>query len=218
MIPRICTQIWVGPKPIPAREATWAKQLAAMNPDWKHRLHGNEALERFAADPYLRELQDRKESLAFVADRLRVLILREEGGIYIDADSQPVHPLSILDQYWNAPHVTFVSGYRNPLKPKVALHRGISFVDNTFFASAPGSRMINRIAQIWTPTRVVIDGHAFGIEVLMAQLPSDTVLLPHQYFYNDRATPETICLHDDHNLASWTKETQRKQQTVLITA
>lgn len=214
MIPRICHQCWCGPKPIPEREKKWCAQMKQMNPAWDVRFYGNEILETYGKDPYVQELQHLEKPWAFVTDRLRMLLLRDHGGIWLDPDCQPVRPLDTLSPLWDGP-ATFVAGLRSPHRPDVALHRGVTLLDNTFLASAPNSRMCQRILSLWRPTTVVIDGHAVGVEI-MQNIHSDVVLLGHKYFYNTQMTPETIVLHDLHNLASWVAQTKAEQRTRMI--
>lgn len=208
-LPHAIHQLWIGPSPIPDRERKWSEQMAAMNTGWKHYLHGNEILERYVADPYVAALRAKcgedKKNYAFLCDRLRILLLRDEGGVYIDVDSQPISPLNSLT-VWDSPSVEFVYGMRSPHRRDVALHRGVPLVDNTFLASSKNSRMVNRIAALWSPRSVFITGADTGICILENQGP-DTVCLNQRYFYAEQRYPETIALHDSHNLGSWTTKT-----------
>lgn len=218
MISRILHQGWVGPKPMPQREQTWCEQMRRMNPTWDYRRFGNEIMEKYGQDPYVKELINQGKPWAFICDRLRVLILREEGGVWLDPDCQPVKPLDTLSALWDSPTATFAAGFRSPDRPEVALHRGVTLIDNTFLATAPKSRMIERIAGLWRPGSVVIDGHAIGIEVIRSA-DTDTVILGHQYFYSTNPNPKTIVLHDSHNLASWVEQVKGEQRArLLITA
>jgi hypothetical protein len=213
MIPRIVHQAWVGPAPIPEREKQWCAEMKTMNPTWDVRFYGNELLAEYAHDPYVRALQDQQKPLAFVTDRLRMLLLREHGGIWLDPDCQPIRPLDELKARWDSP-ATFIAAFRSPHRPQVALHRGVSLIDNTFLASAPNSRMCQRILSLWRPESIIIDGHAVGVEI-MNNCDMDVMLLKHHYFYAMQNLPETICLHDHHNLESWVVETRRAQNLVI---
>lgn len=180
-----------------------------MNPTWDVRLHGNELLETYKTDSYVKALQDLKKPMAFVNDRLRMLLLRDFGGVYLDCDCQPIRPLDTLKNVWDG-LATFVAGFRSPLRSGVALHRGITLLDNTFLASAKNSRMCQRILNLWRPQNVIIDGHAVGVEI-MSNCHSDVVLLGYRYFYSMENLPEAIVLHDHQNLESWVKETRDSQ-------
>lgn len=210
MIPRLVHQCWCGPKPIPEREKTWCAEMKFINPGWDVHFYGNEILDTYASDPYVKALVSLEKPWAFVTDRIRMLLLRDHGGIWLDPDCQPVRPLDSIADVWDGP-ATFVAGFRSPDRPDVALHRGVTLLDNTFLASAPNSRMCQRILSLWRPQNVVVDGHATGVEI-MRNCHSDVVLLNHRYFYATQMLPESVVLHDAHNLASWVAETKAEQR------
>lgn len=198
---------------MPEREKAWCAQMKQMNPTWEYRCFGNEILEEYGQDPYVRALQSTDKPKAFIVDRLRMLLLRDHGGVWIDPDAQPIRPFDTLNPLWDGP-ASFVAGFRSPDRPQVALHRNVSLIDNTFLASAPNSRMCQRILSLWRPMSVVIDGHAVGVEIIR-NCHSDVVLLNHRYFYSMQNLPETIVLHDNQNLESWVKETREAQLKML---
>lgn len=202
-VPRAIHQIWIGPKPIPPREAQWCQRMAAINPTWKHKLHGNELFDQYSSDPYLKTMRDRGISLAFQTDRLRILLLRDDGGVYLDADCEPIKPLDSLP-IWDRHDLDFVAGLRSPHRKDVALHRAIPLVDNTAYGSAKNGKMVNRLAALWSPSHIVVDGHACGCAVLEA-VDHSTILLNHRYIYGMERFPETLVLHDQNNLGSWAK-------------
>lgn len=216
MIPRILHSGWVGPKPIPDREKAWCDQMRRMNPSWSYRLFGNEIMDRYGKDPYVKELIGQGKPWAFITDRIRALLLRDDGGVWLDPDCQPLKPLDNLSSLWDGP-ATFAAAFRSPDRPEVALHRGVTLVDNTFLASAQNSRMINRLVSLWRPNSVVVDGHACGCEI-MRSAESDTVMLGYKYFYANHVLPESIVLHDPHNLSSWVDQTRKEQRAQLATA
>ncbi|PZP35027.1 MAG: hypothetical protein DI603_03865 [Roseateles depolymerans] len=91
MIPRTLHVIWVGDesrRPDNCIE-TWRQH----NPDWELRIWGNEELASYGwvNARHMRQMAQRE--LAGVADLMRLEILYNEGGFYIDADSICVRPL-----------------------------------------------------------------------------------------------------------------------------
>lgn len=200
-IPRQLFQAWVGPKPIPDRERAWCVRMCGMNPTWKVTLFGNELLERYGQDPYVKALIEQGEAWAFITDRLRVLLLRDQGGVWLDPDCEPKKPLDTLP-IWDAAHVQFAAGMRSPHRKDVALYRGVALVDNTFLASAPNGTMIRRLDALWRPEAPVVTGHRCGIAI-MENVDQNTVLVNHRYFYGEQVYPESIVQHDSTNLASW---------------
>jgi len=176
--------------------------MRGMNPTWRVTLYGNELLEKYGQDPYVKTLIERKEAWAFTVDRLRVLLLREHGGgVWLDPDCEPKKPLDTLP-IWDVPHVQFAAGIRSPHRKDVALYRGVALIDNHFLASAPNSTMLRRLDALWTPQAPVVTGHRCGIAI-MDNLDYNTCLLGHKYFCAEQLFPETLVLHDNHNLASW---------------
>jgi hypothetical protein len=213
MIPRIIHSIWLGGE-LPDQIKRFTSDMRRMNTGhgFTYTLHGNELRDRYSSDPYVRFLTESGEKLAFVADRLRLLLLRDEGGIYIDADAKPVRPFSLLNGLWESAPIGFAYGHRNPWRPNVALHRGVAFVDNTFLASGEDGWMVNHLLTLWTPQSKVVDGGALGKEILRKANWTcvDTGVEP---FYSEQDTPNTICLHDSINLGSWVDEAQKKTGT-----
>lgn len=199
---------------MPDRERGWCAEMGRINHGWKHNLFGNEILEQYGRDPYVKALIELQKPWAHVCDRIRILLLREHGGVWLDPDCQPIRPLDTIRQVWDGPH-TFVAGFRSPDRPQVALHRGVMLVDNTFLASAPDSRMVRRIMSLWRPESVVIDGHAVGVEI-MRNIHTDVAMLNHRYFYGMKAEPETIVLHDPHNLGSWVDQTKSQKRIQIL--
>lgn len=187
---------------MPPNLQSFCAQTERMNKGWAYKLHGNEALERYKDDPYIHRMIAVEEKWAFIADRLRVLILRDEGGVYIDADAQPISPLDILP-VWDMPHVDFVTAVRDPYRPGVALHRGISLIDNTFMASARDGRIASRLVRLYSSKTPKRTGHDQGCEVL-ANADWTTVILNYKFVYAMERMPDTIFLHDGFNLGSWT--------------
>jgi len=198
VIPNRIFQIWVGE--IPDNIKALCDGFREMNKGWEYRLYGNEILDRYAADPYVRRIRSEDEKKAFLVDRLRVLLLRDEGGWYIDSDCEAVRPLSIIKTY---DHTDFVTAFRNPRRPGVALHRQVALVDNTAFGTAKNGRMINKLCSLYRPEAWLQNGHAMGVDGMMANSDQDVAWLNYRVFYADVPTSETVLLHDAQNLSSW---------------
>lgn len=97
VIPRVIHQVWVGGG-MPVEYAEYAKAWRALHPGWRYRLWTDADLR------WLRhqDLFDAAERLAprnvgqFRADIARLEVLLHHGGIYIDADMEPVRQLDPL--------------------------------------------------------------------------------------------------------------------------
>lgn len=208
-VPRTIHQVWVGDE-MPVGISANCDAMRKMNHDMAYTLHGNEVLERYRDDPYVRHLIGSGAKMAFVVDRIRVLLLREFGGIYVDCDARPIQPFSKL-KFWDDPKVDFVAAMRDPYRPAVALHRGVSLVDNSVFASAKNGRIANRLCSLYNSKAPRRDGHDHGCEV-MANTAEDVVWLNFRYIYALQRYAETIILHDDANLGSWV---DKKEPAIL---
>jgi mannosyltransferase OCH1-like enzyme len=84
---KIIHQIWVGPYDIPVREKSFIENLKNMNPTWEHKLWTNDNLPNLPDN--IQEMYDvfeRQKDYAHQADILRVFLLKEYGGLYMDVD------------------------------------------------------------------------------------------------------------------------------------
>jgi hypothetical protein len=84
----------------------------------------------------------------------------------------------------------------------VALHCGISLVDNTVMLSAKGGKVVRRLCDLWKPGKEKQTGYEMGIEIL-CNLDDTVTMLNFRYFYAEQAFQESIILHDAVNMASW---------------
>ena len=200
MIQRRTFQIWLG-KDMPKDITQRVLGMERMNRDMEYRLYRDEIFHTYGDDPYVRHMVESQEKTAFIVDRLRVLLLRDVGGLYVDADAVARKPWSSMP-FWNYPHIDFVAGMRSPHRPGVALHRGIAFVDNTVMGSAKNGRMVNRLCGLYTSESKRQTGHSIGIEI-HSSADETTALYSYKYFYSQSIHPETVVEHDGCNLGSW---------------
>jgi len=202
MIPKKLHQIWIGGK-MPKQYEEWVVRFARLNPEWEHYVHGNELIEHYARDPFVAWMRETNERTAFLVDRLRVLLLRDEGGVYFDVDCYPLRSLTMLNDIWVDPKVDFVCGMRPPDRRGVALQApGLALIDNTVLGSAKGGEMINRLCALYRGESRRHTGFSMGKEIMRNAGPN-TRILSHHYFYSDHDNPMAICLHDNNNLGSW---------------
>lgn len=93
MIPKTIHQIWVGRFPVPQGVALWGPA----NPEWDHRLWREADVEPLVADYGLRDMYDAytgdQNEGAGKANIARYCILHAHGGVYLDADTEPLRPL-----------------------------------------------------------------------------------------------------------------------------
>ena len=82
MIPRAIHQCWFGPAPIPERHRAWMDGVRATMPGFAYRLWGNDDL---PDNRFVRECLAWKK-YALLSDWMRLRILLDEGGFYLDTD------------------------------------------------------------------------------------------------------------------------------------
>ena len=108
---KIIHQIWVGEYEMPNKEKYFLERCKKINPDFIHILWTNENL------PILPEKVQAhcdyftaKKDYAFVADVLRVYLIHEYGGLYIDLDTRPNGSIKMTECFlWRAFFTTFHS-------------------------------------------------------------------------------------------------------------
>jgi len=85
-IPQVIHQVWIGPEPAPTN---WINTWKEKNPSFEHRLWTEKEIDKLKLDN--RELYEKYYSMgefASCSDIVRAQILRDFGGIYIDADME----------------------------------------------------------------------------------------------------------------------------------
>lgn len=85
-------QIWTGPRKAPTRAmASWPR----LNPKWEYRAWDNDDLRdrKWVLRPQIDEMEKHGHWCG-VADCMRLEILHEHGGLYIDADATCIRPLT----------------------------------------------------------------------------------------------------------------------------
>ena len=88
-IPRVFHQIWVGKKPFPEHYKKWQKTWQSV-PGWSYKLWTDEDVEKL--DFPNKQLYYEQKNMGARADILRIEILYQFGGLYIDTDFECLKP------------------------------------------------------------------------------------------------------------------------------
>jgi mannosyltransferase OCH1-like enzyme len=88
-IPRVFHHIWLGNDPLPPNYERWQRRWLELNPGWTMRCWTDKNLPRIVNRPQF----DAADRLAARSDILRYEICAEMGGLYIDADFEPLRPI-----------------------------------------------------------------------------------------------------------------------------
>lgn len=201
-IPKIIHQIWIGPNKLPERCISLVSEMKEMHPDWEHKLWTNEEVfeGEFKDDPFLLEWKDKinTEYLlqpAFIADRVRLLILVKYGGIYVDLDAKPIKSFNtVLDKL--PAGCSFFAGIR----PNTDY--GI-MIDVTVLGSTINSRILNKVIPSWYSYEHPLTGFHISLEITKS-IDTDVTLFNNDFFYSYELNEKSVILHNTSDrLGSW---------------
>lgn len=111
VLPPIIHRLWLGPRPMPERFKRFGAEWAAMNPGWEvHDWSWADLPEDLANMDVINDLirrctrGDSPELATQLADVIDYDLVHRFGGIYLNADIQPVAPLApeMKDRDWAA--------------------------------------------------------------------------------------------------------------------
>jgi len=199
VIPKIIHQIWIGDNPIPDHCAQFCREVQLMNKDYTYRLWGNEVFEQFQDDVYLKSYIQTGVPLAFVCDRIRLLLLKKFGGIYLDVDCKPIKSFDHVYEHLTDNHCFFAGMKRT--------QNHDTLIDCAIYGSTPNSRVIDDCFDTYDDIKWANAGKLFNDAIIKFMKP-DVALFGYEYFYDWEVTDKTILLHDiiDTRLFSWVHE------------
>ena len=186
-IPRILHQVWLGPNPLPDDFVAYRETWREHNPEWTLELWTEDHL----PDELRRgEVYDRLRVPAERADILRLEVLWQFGGVYVDTDFECRRSLEpLLDG------VDFFTAYLKPGR-----------VNNAIIGATPRHRILERALTELMPAQTYkYDKEAAGplfLDRLVKDYPEITIFEP-ELFYP--ATPgereRAVAIH--HAARSW---------------
>ena len=201
MIPKIIHQLWIGPDPMPQHCVEFCKEMKEMNPEFEHKLWGNEVLQEFKEDKYLYSYLELNSGIpiAFICDRIRLLLLNKYGGIYLDVDCKPIKPFSFIFNKLNDQHCFFAGMKRT--------QNHHTLIDCAIYGATVNSRVIDDCLSTYEYLNFANGVHLFNNKIIETMEP-DIALFGYEYFYNWEVTDKTVLLHDiaDTRLFSWVPE------------
>jgi len=200
-IPKILHQIWIGHKEPPEWCTRFGIEMQQMHSDWEYKLwthddifnkiyKDDEHLQTYVKDPDIYKW-------AFIADRIRLLLLRDFGGVYVDLDAKPIRPFDLILQQLGPQH-TFFAG----MKPTQEHN---TLIDCTVYGSVPNGRIVNLCLAEY---KILEWAHGCKLfsDIIIQNMEMDVALFNYEYFYNWEISNKTIVLHDveETRLFSWT--------------
>lgn len=87
-------QVWIGAKVMPPRLAAYCETIRQAFPGWKYRFWVEEDMEQLSQNSLFPEIVrgDTTLGIGIRADIVRLEILRQHGGIYLDVDFEALRP------------------------------------------------------------------------------------------------------------------------------
>jgi inositol phosphorylceramide mannosyltransferase catalytic subunit len=193
VIPRIVHQIWLGRDPLPDEFKGYVKTWKQHHPKWEHRLWTEENLPSDTRRPYVHE---RIRHPAERSDMLRLELLWQYGGLYVDTDFECLRPLD--------PHIGDAEFFTAWLKPPA---EGKSArVNNAFMGAVPGHPLIDKALDELQPQEWFgFDKNASGalfFNRLVKDFP-DILVLPAELIYPNSPETEASAVTIHHSARSW---------------
>lgn len=202
-IPKKLHQIWIGYKEPPEWCVRFGEEMKALHPDWEYTLwtHDKVFNDVYKDDIFLQNYVKDPDTYkwAFIADRIRLLILRDFGGVYCDLDAKPIRSFNVILDQLNEQH-TFFAGM------KLSQHSN-TLVDCTVYGSVPNSRIIKGCLDQYRSITWAHGCKTFS-DLIIAEYGLDVALFNYEAFYDNKVGPNTIVLHDveETRLFSWTSD------------
>lgn len=197
-IPKIIHQIWVGPKTPPRHFKKWQASLLQLHPDWEYKLWTDKEVAELSM--INQRYYDEETNYGAKADILRLEILNQFGGLYVDIDFECLKPFDLLHHICD-----FYIGFF-----QVNYLRKSARINNGLFASTQGHPIIKILIEEIGKNRdqytdlsnwsgiLARNGPDFVTKVLHNYLPKlkgANVVLPSNYFYPWSGTPKNLQLH-----------------------
>ena len=220
MIPKIIHYCWFGPKPIPETERKCINSWRKYFPNYEFKFWNEDSFN--VNDFYYTKQAYESQKYAFVSDYVRVKVLYDFGGIYLDTDEEIIGPFEEVLKS-NKNFVGFVTrkylgcgvmGFHKGHKLMIELLR---YYDTHPFMNTNG--LIDNIANTTILTDLLVK-QGLIMDGTHQEI-NDIVIYNRDIFYpkklskeNFRKSIETIAIH--HGSCSWMSEKQKRRGTNII--
>jgi mannosyltransferase OCH1-like enzyme len=192
VIPAKLHLVWVGNNPQPDYVQPYLAKWKELMPDWEVKLWTNEDILELPAE-YVAKINAADKGVQR-ADLAKWFIIEQKGGIYIDCDVEPHRSLEPIRQ----------------LGKQVVLCHDLwlswAFIGAAFFSAVPNHPLFKTAAQLCLQAELNTEDihmktgpRILGEAVYLTKPDEKYVLLPHQYFYRNKAGELTYRLENtDH--------------------
>lgn len=217
MIPKIIHYCWFGGNPLPKLAEKCIKSWKKFCPDYQIVRWDESNYDISSAPLYVRQAYEAKK-WAFVTDYVRLQVVYENGGIYLDTDVELIKP---LDRFLN--HSAYFGFESNEYvatglgfgaeKGNAMLTEMMEDYQNIPFVLEDGT--LDTLACPYRNTAVFIK-HGIQLNNRLQVLTGDVLILPTKYLCpiefatgKQFITQETVSIHWYN--ASWRTEAQKKR-------
>lgn len=202
MIPHVFHQIWLGGEPLPAEFEEYQETWRQHHPHWNLRLWTEEDLPEGLRRG---EVYERKRSPAERSDILRLELLWQLGGVYVDTDMECLKP---IDQLLEG--IEFFAGHLKEER-----------VNNAIFGAAPEHPLLEQALRKLRPQKIgarfdkTASGALFFNSIVMKQAPAGgLILFPPHFFYPSTPSERERAFAIHHAARSW-KNADEWRETAL---
>jgi len=174
-IPRLLHIVWIGRSAQPESLAGYVSKWKELMPHWSVRLWTNDDLEEVSPEVLVKINEAEKGTQK--ADILKYYIVEKYGGVYVDADVEPVKSLDPLLY----------------LSDLVICHDNEitwEYISVGFFAASPNHPVLSKAVELCLNAQLNTDAphlttgpHVFGIAVSQIRTERKYSLLPLDAFY-----------------------------------
>lgn len=217
MIPKIIHYCWFGGNQVPKLVKKCIKSWKKFCPDYEI-IEWNESNYDITSAPlYVRQAYEAKK-WAFVADYVRLHVVYENGGIYLDTDVEVIKPVDALlkyDAYFGFEDYKFINtgvGF-GAVKNHDLLHRMMQDYNSIVFIKEDKTYDITPCPQ---RNSHIFKEYGFNLDGT-TQIIKNNAVFSSEYFcprkWNDKKiilTQNTYSIH--HFTASWKTKKDRKQE------
>lgn len=218
MIPKIIHYVWVGGKPLTPLAEKCIESWKKYCPDYEIK-RWDESTFDINCHPFCREAYENKK-WAFVSDYIRLKVLFEEGGIYMDTDVEVIKP---LDEYLTHPAFSGFECTKKIPTGIIAAEKGnnwiklmLDYYKNKHFINTDGS--MENMPNVLFMSDLTLKNYKIEFNDKFQDL-GDIVFYPHDVFCPDPftekkyyVTKNTVTIH--HFAGSWTPKSWRIKKRI----
>lgn len=213
MIPKILHACWFGGKPIPEEAQKYIDTWKKYNPEYEIKIWNEQTFDITSNQYAYEAYQNRK--FAFVTDYVRLKVLYDFGGIYMDTDVEVLKPLDDLLQYpafsgFEGPN-RIPTGTMGAEKHNKWIKLLLDYYDDKHFVLEDGN--LDLTTNVKTITDITVANYPIILNNTMQSF-DDFVMFPFDYLCAKdlvdgvvKKTKNTYTVH--HFAGSWTSPKKR---------